>query len=88
MRTVESATTAATLNLSVDCQSGEVATGGGYAAFGGGTDVHVSVNEPSVDGSTPSAGSTNEVPDGWRIFASNAGSNTITYQVYVICASP
>jgi hypothetical protein len=63
----------------VDCEPGEVATGGGY--FGGLTTSNVWRSAPFVEFQS-------DIPVGWRVSATNPTMDTGILTAYVICASP
>ncbi len=64
-----------------DCDTGEVATGGGVDLNGGvtGTGITVGTSRPYPTSGTPTA---------WYAVMNNASSTDGTVNVYVICASP
>jgi hypothetical protein len=62
-----------------DCQTGEVATGGGVAPANSGAFLGLSVPETGSGDSTDG-----QTPTGWRVWSNAAGGTT----AYVVCASP
>jgi hypothetical protein len=76
--------TSGSLSTPANCNSGEVATGGGLigtAADGGEIAVRSSRPQPETAGATPT---------GWRVSAGNLNvpTGTITATAYVVCAAP
>lgn len=70
----------------VDCNPGEVATGGGLQVTNGTIRDMMAVNSRPVDSAT-------DVPTGWTVRATNVDFNgdnlgTIDVRAYVVCASP
>lgn len=73
-------------SATVDCNSGEVATGGGILVSNGTIRDMVAVSSRPVVSAA-------DVPTGWTVRASNDDSDndnvdTIEVRAYVICASP
>ena len=60
-----------------NCQGGEKAVGGGFAAASG---------FGRIDGSQPEL--TGGVPTGWHVFVGNDSPGTATFTVYVLCQTP
>jgi hypothetical protein len=76
-----------TATRTAECQTGEVAVGGGAGLSGAANgSVAVFFDEPrEADGSPPEEG---DVPTSWHAGAVNAGPQPRDMTVYVICASP
>jgi hypothetical protein len=67
--------------LTVSCNAGERATGGGGALIG-----TTSTNQRLITSIPTAVAGT--VPDGWSVTAFNGTGATRTLEVYVICAAP
>ena len=68
-------------NTSVQCNPGEVATGGGVA--------HAELgNNAVVIADRPTGGSTTTAPTGWNGLIRNGDSTTDTFTVFVVCSTP
>ena len=67
-----------TLDKTVNCEPGEIATGGGFA----GTAEGILILDSAPWGQSPVAG-----PTGWRVRAKNNLSASYGFTVYVICAA-
>jgi len=64
-------------SVGVPCAAGEVATGGGYAAFTPGLNIQASSPQSNLPGVTPT---------GWFASAGNPTDAAITLEVYAVCA--
>jgi hypothetical protein len=85
VRRVQITSTGLTIDLNPACQSGEVATGGGFATFGTINGITPVINSPQSGGGDAGDGS---VPNGWRVTLLNPSNNSANFVGYVICVSP
>jgi hypothetical protein len=85
VRRAELTTTSPALDVRPNCQAGEVATGGGFAALGLVNGISSVVSSPTSGGSDTVDGS---VADGYRVTFLNPNGNDTNFVGYVICASP
>jgi hypothetical protein len=72
-------------SLSVSCDDGERAVGGGGGVTGfSDAGDGVVIDRPLVNGNIPNSG---ETPNGWTVAAYNAGGGESNFKTYVVCAS-
>lgn len=69
---------AQTAAIPVNCEAGEIATGGGY--FAGSSQMNVYSFSPITD--------VDNVPTGWLVSVVNTGPNATAFSAHVVCASP
>jgi hypothetical protein len=76
---VDSVGPGATKTVTVWCNSGEIATGGGVVHLGGSEDVSTLTTAPAPGG--------NNTPTGWGVELHNAGGTASQFEADVVCAS-
>lgn len=85
VRRVQMNSSGGIVGLTPTCLSGEVATGGGFAAFGNVGGISSVISSPQSGGTDAANGS---VPNGWRVTLLNPMGNGVNFVGYVICVSP
>jgi hypothetical protein len=86
-QTAKSTSTGSNDSAVVQCQSGEVATGGGWDFDSGNVANFLTFGDGPVKADGTDAGP-GQTPTGWHVSVYNNSGSTDGWHVYVICASP
>jgi hypothetical protein len=89
VRTVSTTTTnGQNSQAHVNCNTGEVATGGGWTEGSGTITGFDTFGDYPTNGSGTTAAAAGTTPSGWAMSVFNNNGSSNTWEVYVICAAP